>query len=256
MLIVAGSKTYDEADWLLANGAAEVYCGVPTLPCRPGPDQCFQNDEEFIRIARRAAACGKRALLALDGACSVEEYSGLARRAKALVKACGCPVLVRELPLFHYLYDSGLRAEYIIGGLSLVYNSRALDYFNNMGVKRVVLPFHLLPGEAGRVINNRYGMETEIRFHADFRRPGTDPACRLPEPGLPQMLDAVYDSFHSGIKYLNIMHVTDLKDQREVLKEARVMLALLEKGVSREDFRKLGGKLYFSLAGHGVRTGR
>lgn len=250
MLIVAGSKTYDEADWLLANGAAEVYCGVP------GPDQCFQNDEEFIRIARRAAARGKRALLALNDACPGEEYSGLARRARAIVKACGSPVLVRELPLFHYLYDSGLRAEYIIGGQSLVYNSRALDYFNNMGVKRVVLPFDLHPGEAGRLINNRYGMETEIIFHADFRRPGTDPACRLPEPELPQLLDAVYGSFHAGIKYLKVARADDLKEQREVLKEARVMLALLEKGVSREDFRKLGGKLYFSVAGHGGRTGR
>ncbi len=279
MLIVAGAKTYDEADWLLANGAAEVYCGVPGLPNHRDADQCLENDAEFLRIARLAGARGKRALLALNEACFEKDYPAVARRVRAIVKTCGCPVIIRELPLFHYLYNSGLRAEFIISSLSLVFNSRALDYYNKLGVKRVILPFHLLPGEAGRIINNRRGLETEIFFHADFCCPNMDPACRLdgwlksfqvcrfpytcggkphrmPEANVPQKLDIVYDSFHSGIKYLKIIRVTDFKDQKEVLKEARVMLALLEKGVSREDFRKLGEKLYFSVSRHGGRTGR
>jgi len=279
MLIVAGSKTYDEADWLLANGAAEVYCGVPGLPNHRDADQCLRDDAEFIRIARLAASRGKRALLAVNDACFEKDYPVVARRIKAVVKACGCPVIIRELPLFHYLADSGLKAEFIISSLSLVFNARALDYYRCMGVRRVILPFHLLPGEAGRIINNNYGMATEIFFHADFCCPNMDPACRLdgwlkcfqvcrfpytsagkphrmPEANVPQKLDVVYDSFHAGINYLKIIRVTDFKDQQEVLKEARVMLALLEKGVSREDFRKLGEKLYFSVSRHGGRTGR
>jgi hypothetical protein len=172
-----------------------------------------------------------------------------------------------------------VRAEFIISSLSLAFNSRALDYYKGLGVKRVIFPFHLLPGEAGRLIHNRLGMETEIFFHADFCCPNMDPACRLdgwagafqvcrfpytcggkphkmPEANVPQKLDVVYDAFHAGINYLKIIRVTDFRDQQEVLKEARVMLALLEGGASREKFRKLGEKLYFSVPRHGGRTGR
>ncbi|OGR51612.1 MAG: hypothetical protein A2049_09920 [Elusimicrobia bacterium GWA2_62_23] len=279
MLIVAGSKAYDEADWLLSNGAAEVYCGVPGLPNHRDEDQCLKDDGEFVRIARMAKGKGKRALLAINEACFEENYPEVAARVKAILKACRVPVIIRELPLLHYLRKSGVKADFIISSLSLVFNSRALDYYKDLGVKRVILPFHLMPYEAGRIIDNRLGMETEIFFHADFCCPNMDPACRLdgwlksfqvcrfpytcggepyrmPEANVPQKLDMVYDAFHAGIKYLKIIRVTDFGDQREVLKEARVMLALLEKGVSREDFRKLGEKLYFSVSRHGARTGR
>ncbi len=273
MLIVAGSKSHAEADWLLANGAAEVYCGVPGLPNHRDADQCLESDAEFIRIARMAKARGKRALLALNEACFEKDYPVVAGRVKAIMKACRCPVIIRELPLLHYLRKSGVRAEFIVSSLSLVFNSRALDYYRGLGVKRVILPFHLLPGEAGRLINNNCGMETEIFFHADFCCPNMDPACRLdgwlksfqvcrlgytsggkphrmPEANVPQKLSVVYDSFHSGIKYLKIIRVNDFADQREVLKEARVMLALLEKGVSREDFLKLERSLQLLFKKH------
>jgi hypothetical protein len=279
MLIVAGSKAYAEAEWLLAHGAAEVYCGVPGLPNHRDGDQCLLDDAEFIRIARLAKAKGRRALLAMNEACFEEDFPEVAARVKAILKACRVPIIIRELPLLHYLLRSGVKADFIISSLSLVFNSRALEYYKDLGVKRVILPFHLLPREADRLIHNRFGMETEIFFHADFCCPNMDPACRLdgwlkafqvcryrytsggkphrmPEANVPQKLDVVYDAFHAGIGYLKIIRVNDFKDQQEVLREARVMLALLEKGTSREDFRKLGEKLYFSVSRHGGRTGR
>lgn len=279
MKIVAGSKAYGEAEWLLKSGAAEVYCGVPGLPNHRDADQCLQSDAEFVRIARLARGLGKRALLTLNEACFEKDYPEVARRVKALVKTCRCPVIVRELPLLHYLLRSGLKADFIISSLSLVFNSRALDYYRGMGVKRLIFPFHLLPAEAARLIHNKRGIETEIFFHADFCCPNMDPACRLdgwakafqvcrfpyacggaahrmPEADVPQKLDVVYDSFHSGINYLKIIRVSDFSDQQAVLKEALVMLALLKKGIGREEFRALGEKLYFSVPRHGGRTGR
>lgn len=279
MKIVAGCKSYGEAEWLLKSGAAEVYCGVPGLPNHRDSDQCLSGDGEFLRIARLAARLRKRALLAVNEACFEQDYPEVARRVKAIVKACRCPVIIRELPLLHYLYKSGLKAEFIISSLSLVFNSRALDYYRGFGVSRIIFPFHLLPGEAGRIIRNPYGIKTEIFFHADFCCPNMDPACRLdgwlkafqvcrfaytcggrphrmPEANVPQKLDVVYDAFHAGIDYLKIIRVDDFSDQQAVLKEALVMLALLEKGAGREEFRRLGEKLYFSVPRHGGRTGR
>ena len=103
MRIVAGVKAYDEADWLLASGAAEVYCGVPGLPNHRDTDQCLASDAEFLRIARMAGRRGKRALLALNQACFGEDYPEVARRAKALVKGGAGGVIVAELPLQQYL---------------------------------------------------------------------------------------------------------------------------------------------------------
>lgn len=279
MKIVAGCKSFGEAEWLLKSGAAEVYCGVPGLPNHRDADQCLQSDEEFIRIARLAGKSGGRALLALNEACFEKDYPEVARRVKAIVKACRCPVIVRELALFEALRRSGVKTDFIVSSLSLVFNSRALDYYRGLGVKRLIFPFHLLPAEAGRLIRNKCGIETEIFFHADFCCPNMDPACRLdgwlksfqvcrfgytcggkphrmPEANVPQKLDVVYDSFHAGIDYLKIIRVNDFSDQQAVLKEALVMLALLRKGVSRQEFRRLGEKLYFSVPRHGGRTGR
>lgn len=279
MKIVAGCKNLAEAEWLLKSGAAEVYCGIPGLPNHRDADQCLSGDAEFVEIARAARRLGGRALLALNEACFEEDYPAVARRVKAIVKACGCPVIVRELPLFERLRRAGVRTDFIISSLSLVFNSRALDYYRGLGVKRLIFPFHLLPAEAGRLIKNPYGIETEIFFHADFCCPNMDPACRLdgwlksfqvcrygytsggrphrmPEANVPQKLDVVYDSYHAGINYLKIIRVNDFSDQQAVLKEALVMLALLKKGVGRAEFRKLGEKLYFSVPRHGGRTGR
>ena len=271
MKIVAGAKAFDEADWLLASGAAEVYCGIPGLPNHRDADQCLESDDEFIRISRMARSRGKKALLALNQACFEKDYPEVARRTKALVKSGAGGVIVTELPLLHYLLASGLKTDFIVSSLALTFNSRTLDYYSGLGVKRVILPFHLIPSEAGCFIKNPYGIDTEIFFHADFCCVNMDPACRLdgwlksyqvcrldytsrgkpfrmPDANVPQKLDVVYDAYHAGVKYLKIIRRYHFAEEAEIFKQALCMLALLKKGVSRTEFARLGERLYFAVS--------
>jgi collagenase-like PrtC family protease len=279
MRIVAGAKTYDEADWLLANGAAEVYCGVATLPNHYNEITCLKTDEEFARVARLARKRGKRVQLLLNESCYEKDYPEVIRRTKALVKA-GCGgIVVKELAMLEALHKARLKADLMVSSVSLSFNSRTLDYYRQFGVRRVILPYQSLPHEAARIINNPYGMETEVFFHADFCCVNVDPVCRLdgwvnayqvcrmnltsegkpfymPESNVPQKLGAVYDFYHAGAQHLKLVRMRSFSDEMEVFKEARLMLALLQKGVSRADFLKLGEKLYFSLSRHDKEHGK
>jgi len=271
MRIVAGVKAYDEAEWLLAHGAAEVYGGVSGLPNHRDADQCIRTDAEFVRIARLARRRGRRALLALNEACFEADYPEVARRARALVRAGVAGVVVTELPLLHHLLASGLKTDFIISSLALTFNSRTLDYYRGLGVKRVILPFQLMPHEAGRLVRNPHGIETEVFFHADFCCVNVDPACRLdgwlkryqvcrfayrsggrpfrmPEANVPQKLEAVYGFFHAGVQYLKVIRRESFAEQMEIFKQARVMLRLLETGASWEDFARMGDRLYFAVS--------
>jgi putative protease len=271
--IVIGAKAPDEAEWLLTHGASEVYCGLPGLPNHRDPDQCLKSDAEFVRIARFARRTGKRALLALNEACFEKDYPEVARRTRALVKAGAGGVVVKELPLLRHLVESGVRAPYILSSLALTFNSRALEFYKGLGVTRVILPFHLLPQEAGRIIRNPWGIETEVFFHADFCCPNMDPVCRLdgwaksfqvcrfpymsggkphrmPEANVPQKLDVVYDFYKAGVGYLKLIRTNSFTDQQEVLKEALCLRTLLRRGVDRAEFKRLGEKLYFRVSRH------
>jgi hypothetical protein len=271
MRIVVGVKTYDEADWFLAHGAAEVYGSVRGLPNHREEDQCIRTDKEFLRIARLARQRGKKAILALNQACFEKDFKDIARRAKSLVRGGVAGVVVAELPLLHHLIASDLKTCFILSSLSLMFNSRTLGYYRSLGIKRIVLPFQLAPREAGRIIRNPHGLETEVFFHSDFCCVNMDPACRLdgwvkryqvcrfqyasggtpfrmPGPAVPQQLDAVYDFFRAGVQYLKIVRRQSFNEEAEIFKQALVTLALLEKGVNRADFARMGEALYFSVS--------
>lgn len=279
MRIVAGAKTYEEADWLLGAGADEVYCAVATLPNHYDERTCLKTDEEFIRVTRLARRRGARVQLLLNESCFEADLPGVVRRTKALVKA-GCHgVVVKELSLLQLLHQERLRADLIVSSVSLTFNSRALDYYHPLGVKRVILPYQALPHEAARIIKNPYGMETEVFFHADFCCVNVDPVCRLdgwaksyqvcrmglksggrpfhmPESNVPQKLGVVYDFYHAGAQHLKLVRMRNFADEMEVFKEARLMLALLKKGVSRSDFLRLGEKIFFSVSRHNKENGK
>ncbi len=279
MRIVAGAKTFEEADWLLANGADEVYCAVATLPNHYDADTCLPSDSEFVRVARLARRRGKRAHLLLNESCFESDYPRVVKRAMAIDRA-GCDgVVVKELAMMRALREAGLKADLIVSSVALTFNSRTLDYYAPLGVRRVILPYQAVPWESRRLIDNPYGMETEVFFHADFCCVNVDPVCRLdgwassyqvcrmgltsggrpfnmPESNVPQKLGVVYDFYHAGARYLKLVRMHKFSDEMEVLKEARLMLALLERGVSREDFLRMGERLYFSVSRHDKLNGK
>lgn len=273
MKTVAGVKTLAEAETMLRLGADELYGGLAAVPNHRLPAQSFRTMDEIRSAVRLAARRGKKFSLLVNQPAFGPRFRKALAAARELDKEGLGACIVRELAMLDALGGAGLKARLTVSSLALCYNLPALRRFREMGAGRVVLPFHLAPAEARRLIANPYGMETEVFFHADFCCANVDPACRLwnltrrdqtcrfsymspggrwrmPEANAAEKMRAVYGFHHSGAGYLKIIRMNDFKDEIEVLKFARLLTALLEKGLGEEEFVKMGERLYSTVSRH------
>lgn len=273
MKTVVGVKTLAEADTMLRLGADELYGGLAAVPNHRLPAQSFRTMADIKAAVRLAVKRGRKFSLLLNQPAFGPKF----RKALAVVKELDAEGLgaciVRELAMLDALSRAGLKARLTVSSLALCYNLPAMKRFKELGAGRVVLPFHLAPAEARRLIENPYGMETEVFFHADFCCANVDPACRLwnltrrdqtcrfsylspggrwrmPEANAAEKMRAVYGFYHSGAGYLKIIRMNEFKDEIEVLKFSRLLTALLEKGTGEEEFVKLGERLYSTVSRH------
>jgi len=270
---VVGVKTYDEAATMLRLGADELYGGLAAVPNHRFPSQSFQSIDEIKAAVKLTRKLGRRFSLLVNqpsfGAKSRKTLAVARELDEAGLGAC----IVREFPMLESLAALGLKARLTVSSLALVFNLPAMKRCKELGASRVVLPFQLLPGEAAPLIKNRYGLETEVFFHADFCCANIDPACRLwnlthrdqtcrfsykgpggrwrmPEANAREKMRAVYGFYHSGAQYLKIIRMNDFAEELEVFKFARIVDKLLKKGQSEEEFARLGEKLYFTVSRH------
>lgn len=258
---------------MLRLGADELYGGLAAVPNHRLPAQSFGTMADIKAAVRLAVKRGKKFSLLLNQPAFGPKF----RKALAVVKELDAEGLgaciVRELAMLDALSRTDLKARLTVSSLALCYNLPAMKLFKELGASRVVLPFHLAPPEARRLIENPYGMETEVFFHADFCCANVDPACRLwnltrrdqtcrfsymspagrwrmPEANAAEKMRAVYGFYHSGAGYLKIIRMNEFKDEIEVLKFSRLLSALLGKGVGEEEFVKLGERLYSTVSRH------
>lgn len=273
MKTVAGVKTLAEAEIMLRLGADELYGGLAAVPNHRLPAQSFQTMGELKSAVKLAAGRGKKFSLLMNQPAFGPRFRKALAVARELdgegLGAC----IVRELAMLEALSKAGLKAKLTVSSLALCYNLPALRRFKKMGASRVVLPFHMAPEEARRLIENPYGMETEVFFHADFCCANVDPACRLwnlthrdqtcrfsytgpggrwrmPEANAAEKMRAVYGFSRSGAGYLKIIRMNDFKDEIEVMKFSRLLTALLAKCSGEEEFVKLGERLYSTVSRH------
>lgn len=273
MKIVAGVKTLREAETMLRLGADELYGGLAAVPNHRLPAQSFRTMDEIKAAVRLAVKKGKRFSLLLNQPAFGPRFRKGLSVARELDREGLGACIVRELAMLDALSREGLRAGLTVSSLALCYNLPAMKRFREMGASRVVLPFHMAPEEARRLIKNPYGMETEVFFHADFCCANVDPVCRLwnlthrdqtcrfsykgpggrwrmPEANAAEKMRAVYGFHHSGAGYLKIIRMNEFSDEIEVLKFSRMLTALLERGTGEEEFVKLGERLYSTVSRH------
>ena len=273
MKTVVGVKNYAEAEAFLRLGADELYGGLASVPNHRLPDQSFQDMDELKAAVRLASGKGKRFSFLLNqpsfGEGCEKALSVVSELDRIGLGAC----IVRELPMLESLRSLKLCAKLTVSSLALCFNLPAMRRFRELGASRVILPFHIAPNEALPLIKNPYGLETEVFFHADFCCANMDPACRLftltrraqtcrftytgseglwkmPEANAPEKMRSVYGFYHSGAQYLKIIRMKDFKEQLEVFKFARIIDKLLKKGVSEQDFVRMGERLYFTVSRH------
>lgn len=273
MKTVVGVKTYAEAETMLRLGADEIYGGLAAIPNHRLPSQSFQTMDEIKAAVVLAKSKGRSFSLLVNQPSFGSRYRKTQAVAAELDEAGLGACIVREIPMLESLRALRLKAKLTVSSLALCFNLPAMKRFKELGAKRVVLPFQLLPSEAAELIRNPYGMETEVFFHADFCCANVDPACRLwnltrrdqtcrfsymgpegrwkmPEANAPQKMRAVHGFYHSGARYLKIIRMHDFSEELEVFKFARILTELLKKGFSEDEFVRLGEKLYFTVSRH------
>lgn len=174
-------------------------------------------------------------------------------------------VVVKEPAILELLHGAGLKADLLLSSLALAFNTAALDYFRRYGVKRIILPYHLPPAQAGALIHNRWGLETEMFYYASHFCQNVDPLCRfcswseeykpckidlggfaMPSADMAAMADIMYDGYHAGVKYLKIPRTLDFDGLKRFVTDAKGLVALLDGGISRAAFRAKYKKCYAS----------
>jgi hypothetical protein len=269
MIIVAGAKNFKEAEWLFANGAEEVYCGLLDIPNHRRDSLSIKSDREFFKILDLAAKKKRKTLLLVNESCSPDKYPALAERTAKLVARGVSGLVVKDLALIELLQSCGVKSSYILSSLALVFNSRALDLFSRYNIKRVIFPYHLAPAEAGRIIANKYGIETEMFYYPSHFCQNVDPLCKfcdwsrdykpckirldsdsggfvMPSPDSDGLADIMYDGHRAGVNYLKIPRTLDFSGLKNFLGDARRLLGLLDEGAAREKFRKAFKNAYSS----------
>ena len=260
MIIVAGARNLKEAEWLFANGAGEVYCGLPDLPNHRRNALSVKDEKELFGIIALAKKKGGKLLLLLNQSWQPGDYERFTAKVKRLVARGVDGLVVKDLHLIARLQDRGIKSSYILSSLAMAFNSHAVDLFRAYGIKRFILPYHLTPEEALGIIKSRPRIETEIFYYPAHFCQNVDPLCKfcdwsreykpckigldseagpflMPAPDLPRMADIMYEGHKAGVKYLKVPRTLDFGGLKKFIGDARNLIALLDEGVSKENFR-------------------
>ncbi len=165
MKITAGVTNLSELKAVLVGGADEVYGGVLEVTNhRPmTPEYSFPDLDAFAAAIKRTHAGGRKIYFLAnelydDGAC---------QRIAAILRALGLRgvdgALIRDPRLIVLLRRLGFNRELILSSLAAAFNSEALRFYRDLGVRRVVLPQHLSPREIG-AIRKRVSIRMEAFF--------------------------------------------------------------------------------------------
>lgn len=259
MRITVGIKSLKEADYFLHNGAEEIYFGA-LVPNHRGT--CSEEKEivDSIKLARRLR---KKTLLALNQIYPREEYSFLLNQARRLTDNGLDGLVVRDLALLEYFADRGFRTYFVAGINCSCFNSQAMEFYRDLGVRRFTLNSQTLPEDARKMVKAAPGIETVMFVPCLFLEACMVPFCFFGYPGVRgaptelacvlkfkcgrhdfRMLDSnlyfqanlLYDFHKLGVDWLK---VTRQRNTPKLIAEFKItcfLNRLLEKGMDRKTF--------------------
>ena len=177
MKIVAPVSSVSEVDMLLHFGADELYCGVTTPEWdhhfgnhvwmnRRSPSQAnltSRNDlQEVVRLAHERNV---PVHLTLNGPFYTEGSIRYLLRLceKLAVELNVDSVIVSDLNVLIRLFQEELPLRIHLSSLGGCFNSRTADFYQSLGVKRIILPRQLRLSEIRSIVTRRHsGMEFEV----------------------------------------------------------------------------------------------
>lgn len=255
--IQAGAGSFGELGRCLKAGADEIYGGISSVPSHVYGGENFSSPGELLRAAAVVRAAGRKFFFVAN-----EVAGSLLGHTADVVNRLGDGVdgvIVKDVSLLSRLAERKVKAFYILSTLACCYNSRTLEFYAELGVRRLALPEHLAPAEAGAMVANRFGIGSEVFIKAReycvnanglcFMQFGPDNRCycreeflrggrlfRLPAPSVAEQFGQLYDFVELGVGVLKVGRSPKREGTALVLAEAVALRNLLAAGRGREAF--------------------
>lgn len=261
MRITVGVKSLKEAEYFLRRGADEIYFG----PAVPSHRVSSLDEKEILGSIRLAGRLRKKTLLALNEIYPLEYYGFLLDCARRLTDSGLDGVVVRDAALLEYFRARNFRTYFVSSILSACFNSQAMGFYRDLGVRRFTLHSQIMPEEARKMVGPASGTETAIFVPCLFLEPNIAPFCFFPYAGAPgarrlrglpcrigykcgshdaRMLESnlyfqaglLYDFHKLGVEWLKLARQMNAPKLAAEFAATRFLNRLLEKGLDRKTF--------------------
>jgi len=265
MRITVGVKSLKEADYFLHNGADEIYFSLKTVPGHRAA--AFSNEKELLDSIKLAIRLRKKTMLGLNAVYPREKYPLLLRHARNMTDHGLDGIIVRDPALLEYFNGKKFRPYFVSSILCACFNSQAMEFYQDLGVRRFTLHSQILPQDVKMMVNAAAKTETVVFAPCIFLAANIVPFCLCPypesrDPGgarLPdhactlrykcggddfRMLDSnlyfqadmLYDFYRIGVDWLKVPRQLNTPKLIADFKITLFLNQLLEKGIDRKTF--------------------
>jgi len=264
-----GVRSFKEAEYFLTRGAGEVYCGVPQIPNHGIKAENFSGKDEIFKTIDLAKKLGKRALIVANDVFPDKDFKPGIKLLREFVEYGAYGIIIRDLALLDHFKKNGIKTHIALSTLSLCFNSSAIKFFMDRGVRRMVLPQHMSPREAEPIFRLQPELEIEIFCLPIFYETNLNCMCSLfcpcgqeiipgkapipftchselesslggkftmPMPDNVWLLKAFYDFYNMGANYVKAARGPNIEEVIELFHKTVYLTKLLEKGISKELF--------------------
>ncbi|OGS07516.1 MAG: hypothetical protein A2270_09630 [Elusimicrobia bacterium RIFOXYA12_FULL_51_18] len=265
MRITVGVKSLKEADYFLHNGADEIHFSLKTVPGHRAA--AFSNEKELLDSVKLAIRLRKKTMLGLNAVYPREKYPLLLRHARKMTDHGLDGIIVRDPALLEYFNTKKFRPYFVSSILCACFNSQAMEFYQDLGVRRFTLHSQILPQDVKMMVSAAMKTETVVFAPCIFLAANLVPFCLCPypesrDPGgarLPdhactlrykcggsdfRMLDSnlyfqadmFYDFYGIGVHWLKVPRQMNTPKLIADFKITLFLNQLLEKGIDRKTF--------------------
>lgn len=266
MLITVGIKSLKEADYFLNRGADEIYFSLKSVPGHRSA--AFSNEKELLDSIKLARRLKKKALLGMNAVYPREKYSVLLKHARRLLDHGLDGVIVRDPALLEYFGENNFRPFFVASILCACFNSQAMEFYQDLGVKRFTFHSQVLPEDLKLMLKAAKKTEAVVFAPCIFLAANLVPYCLCPYPeskdpggaNLPdhactlkytcggggdfRMLDSdlyfqagmFYDFHKMGVQWLKVPRQLNTPKLIADFEVTRYLSKLLDKGIDKKTF--------------------
>lgn len=176
MKINAAFSNLKELDFLIKNGADEVYCGLLTDSEKEGmtnhrPNLPAMNLRTLDELKESIQIChdnSKKIAFVINEVGYFDKFlKPILEKLQKIDKMGIDAFVVSDINLMNILKNTSpynrIKAKKYLSSIAPVFNMETFNFYKNFGISRIVLPQHLYPIEFAQ-LKNKISIETEVFF--------------------------------------------------------------------------------------------